>query len=97
MTAASDITSAVRTQQRAALGWGAQTMALPDFTAAMHLKRTVEVGLVTGMTPAITPIGEPTAVMRLASSTHSTPIVRIGSIDAATKIALYLFLTILSS
>ena len=72
-------------------------MALPDFTAAMHLKSTVEVGFVTGMMPAMTPIGEPTAVMRLRSSTQSTPIVRIGSIDAATKIVLYLFLTILSS
>ena len=30
------------------------------------------------MMPAMTPIGEPTAVMRFCSSTQSTPIVRIG-------------------
>ena len=85
LTAASAITSAARALHRAARGWGAQTIALPDLTAARHLKSTVEVGLVTGMIAAMTPIGEPIAVIRLASSTHNTPIVRIGNIEAATN------------
>ncbi len=61
-TAASAITSAARRQQRGGRGMRAHDEALPDLTAARHLNSTVEVGLVTGMIPAITPIGAPTAV-----------------------------------
>src|SRR5262249_17736986 len=88
LTAASAMISAVRKHHRTARGWGAHTIALPDLTAARHLNRTVDVGFVTGIMAAMTPIGEPTAVMRLASSTHNTPMVRIGSIDAATNLVL---------
>ena len=77
---------------RAARGCGACTIALPDFTAAMLLNSAVDVGLVTGMTPAITPIGAPTAVTRACSSTHSTPTARRCSIHRATKPVLYRFL-----
>ena len=72
-------------------------IALPDFTAAKHLKIVVEVGFVTGMMPAITPIGAPIAVTRAASSVHSTPIVRIFFIACAQNFALKRFLRILSS
>ena len=91
------MTSTVRAQHLAARGCGAQTMALPDFTAARHLKMVVEVGLVTGMIPAITPIGTPIAVTRVISSTHSTPSVRICIIACAQNLALNRFLRILSS
>jgi hypothetical protein len=95
-TAASAITSAARREHLAARGCGACTMALPALTAARLLNSTVEVGLVTGMIPAITPIGLPTAVTRFASSTHSTPTARRSSIQLATNPVLYLFLMILS-
>ena len=96
-SAARAMISAVRAQQRAARGCGAHTIAFPLFTAARHLKSTVDVGFVTGMIPAITPIGAPTAAMRFGSSTHSTPSVLISSIACATNRALYRFLNTLSA
>jgi hypothetical protein len=89
--------SAARRVQRAARGWGACTTALPDFTAARLLNRVVDVGLVTGMIPAITPIGAPTAVTLARSSVHSTPTARRSSIQRATNPVLYRFLWILCS
>ena len=77
-------TWAARLQQRAARGWGAQTMALPALTEARILKRTVEVGLVTGMIPATTPTGQPTAVVRARWSTQRTPTVRMSRRASAT-------------
>ena len=62
VTAASAMICAVRAVQRAALGCGACTTALPDFSAARLLNRAVEVGFVTGMIAAMTPMGAPTAV-----------------------------------
>src|SRR5882724_6665659 len=88
LTAASAMISAARMLHRAARGCGAQTTALPDFTAARHLNSTVEVGFVTGIMAAMTPIGEPIAVIRLTSSTHRTPTVRMGRMDAATNCVL---------
>jgi hypothetical protein len=96
-TAASAMTSAARAVQRAARGCGACTTALPDFTAARLLNSVVDVGLVTGMMPAMTPIGAPTAVTRDASSTQSTPTARRSSIQRATNPVLYRFLWILCS
>ena len=77
--------SAVRRVHVAARGCGACTTALPAFTAARLLNSVVDVGLVTGMMPAITPMGEPTAVTRARSSTQSTPTARRSSIHRATK------------
>ena len=86
--AAAAMSSAARAQHLTARGCGAQTMALPDLTAARILKITVDVGLVTGMIAAMTPTGEPIAVILPGSSTHSTPLVRMPRIDSATNSAL---------
>ena len=77
--------SAARSVHRAARGCGACTTALPDFTAARLLNRAVEVGLVTGMIAAMTPIGAPMAVTRARSSAQSTPTARRSSIQRATN------------
>ena len=97
MPAAAARISAARKQHWAARGCGACTIVLPALTAARHLKMTVEVGLVTGMIAAITPIGLPIAVIRPGSSTQSTPLVRRPCIEVATKSALSSLLRILSS
>ena len=95
--AASAMISAARTQQRTARGWGDMTTALPDLTAARALNSTVEVGLVRGMIPAMTPIGVPTAVIRFSLSTHRTPTARCPSMCRATNVVLYRFFRILCS
>ena len=71
-----------------ALGWGENTTPLPDLTAASALKSTVEVGLVRGISAAITPTGQPTAVILLCSSTQSTPTALCRSMYLATKVVL---------
>ena len=75
-SAAAAMTSVARRQHSTARGWGDITTAFPDFTAARALNSTVDVGLVRGMSPAITPMGSPTAVIRLMGSAHSTPTAR---------------------
>ncbi len=87
-TAAAAMTSDVRRQHFTARGCGACTIALPALTAARLLKITVDVGFVTGMIAAITPMGLPIAVIRPGPSTQSTPLVRIPTIESATNSAL---------
>ena len=44
--------------------------------------------MATGITPAMTPIGAPTAVSRRSASTHKTPSVRWARSASATTVAL---------
>ena len=46
-----------------ARGWGEMMMALRVLSASRHLKMAVEVGLVVGMTAAITPSGSAIFIM----------------------------------
>ena len=60
LTAASRTTFAASIVHFLALGCGENTRALRVFNAINDLKIAVEVGLVVGITPAITPIGSAT-------------------------------------
>ena len=60
-TAASYTTRAASTEHFCAEGWNAKTMGLRVFTAIRLLNMVVEVGLVVGVTPQITPTGSATS------------------------------------
>ena len=96
-SAARASTAAVSTPHRTPRGCGAQTIALPAFTADRVLKMTVDVGLVTGTRAATTPIGSPIAATFAASSRHSTPRVRTFRSHSATERELKRFLIRLSA
>jgi hypothetical protein len=74
LTAASLTTLTVSLIQRTADGCGESIIAFLDLMAMRHLKIAVEVGLVDGMIPAITPRGLAISIMSLVSET--TPTVR---------------------
>ena len=95
-SAARASTAAVAAPHRTPRGWGAQTMALPAFTADRVLKMIVAVGFVTGISAATTPIGSPIAATFAASSRHSTPRARTFRSHSATDSALNRFLIRLS-
>ena len=61
LTAASRITRAASTEDFCALGWNPKMMGLRVFIQISDLNRVVEVGLVTGVTPATTPTGSATS------------------------------------
>ena len=69
------MTLTVSRMQRRAVGWGENTMALPALMAISALYRVVDVGLVEGIRPAMTPMG--TAMVRtfFTSSRSSSPTV----------------------
>ena len=96
-SAASDMMRAVSAPQRRPRGCGACTIALPALTAESVLKMTVEVGLVTGISAATTPIGSPIATTLVVSSRHSTPSVRTLRSQSDTAIVLNRFLSVLSA
>jgi hypothetical protein len=66
--AASYMMRTASAQQRQALGWGLKTTALRVLMAMMHLNRTVEVGLVMGVSEKITPIGSATSTRPLSGT-----------------------------
>ena len=62
-TAASSTRRAAAMVDFLARGWGEMMMALRVLSASRHLKMAVEVGLVVGMTAAITPSGSAIFIM----------------------------------
>ena len=69
-TAASRTTRAAATDDSCALGWNAKTIGLRVLSAMSDLKIVVEVGLVTGVTPQMTPTGSAISVMPVSSSSR---------------------------
>ena len=57
-------------------GWKPKTIGQRVFSAISDLKIAVEVGLVTGVTPATTPTGSATSSMPMTSSSRMMPTVR---------------------
>ena len=77
-TAASYMIFTASEQQRHALGCGLKITALRVLIAMMHLNRTVEVGLVIGVSEKITPIGSANSNMSRSVSSRITPTVRLS-------------------
>ena len=75
LIAASRIISPVFTQLFCACGWKPKIIAFLVFKASIALKITVEVGLVTGVTPAITPLGSAILTNCFSLSSSITPTV----------------------
>ena len=73
LTASSSIMRAVSTVHFLARGCGEKIMPLRVFRASRVLKMVVDVGLVVGIMPAITPMGSPTFIMPFSGSSSSTP------------------------
>ena len=78
LTAASKTILAASIVHFLALGCGENTRAFLVFKAINDLKIAVEVGLVVGITAAITPIGSATFLIPLALSSKITPAVFIS-------------------
>ena len=72
-TAASSTIRAASTVHFLARGWGLKMMPLRVLSASSDLKIAVEVGLVVGTMPAITPTGSATFAMPIASFSSITP------------------------
>ena len=96
-TAASRTMRAAATEHCCALGWNAKMIGLRVFREMRALKIAVDVGLVTGVMPAITPTGSAISVMPLMSSTLMTPTVRRLAIEFVTCSHAKMFFTALSS
>lgn len=79
-----------------AFGCGENMMAFPAFRAISVLKITVDVGLVEGISPAITPTGTATSISLLLSSSLRIPTVRSPRIASVTVWAAKRFLSVLS-
>ncbi len=77
-TVASLISLAVSTQHFWACGWKPKMMVFLLFMAIIALKITVEVGLVTGVTPAMAPIGSAIFIKPSCLSSSITPTVFIS-------------------
>ncbi len=73
LTAASRITFAAAAVDCLARGWGLMMIAFLVLRASRHLKMAVEVGLVVGMTAAITPTGSAIFFMPYALSSSIIP------------------------
>ncbi len=93
--AASCITRAASPLERTARGCGASTIALRVLAEISDLKSTVEVGFVTGTSPAITPTGSAIVITRLAVSFSITPTVRSSLKPSYTHWVLKTFLNVL--
>ena len=74
-TAASRTILAAATELRWADGWKPKMIGLRVFSAMSDLKMVVEVGLVTGVMPQMTPTGSAISVMPVISSVEMTPTV----------------------
>ena len=75
LTAASSITSAAFLEDSWADGWNANIIGFLVFKQINDLKITVEVGFVTGVIPAITPIGSAISTIPVIGSSLITPTV----------------------
>src|SRR4029079_18196796 len=79
--AASRTILAAATDDSWALGWKPKMIGLRVLMAMSDLKIAVDVGLVTGVMPAITPTGSAISVMPRMGSWLMTPTVFIGAIE----------------
>ncbi len=95
LCAASCITRAASPLERTARGCGASTIALRVFAEISDLNSTVEVGFVTGTSPAITPTGSAISITRLCVSFEITPTVRSSLKPSYTHWVLNTFLKVL--
>lgn len=95
--AASRTTLAAATEQPCAEGWKPKTIGLRVLSAMSALKIAVEVGLVTGVTPQMTPTGSAISVMPVISSRLMMPTVLSLSIELVTCSHAKMFFTALSS
>ena len=77
-TAASYMTRTASEQQRQAFGCGLKITALRVLIAMMHLKSTVEVGLVIGVSEKMTPIGSATSTRLRSGNSRMMPTVRLS-------------------
>ena len=73
--AASRTILAAATEQFWAPGWKPKMIGQRVFNAIRDLKMAVEVGLVTGVTPATTPTGSATSSIPITSSSRMMPTV----------------------
>ena len=96
-TAASRTILAAATELRWADGWNPKMIGLRVFSAMSDLKMVVEVGLVTGVMPQMTPTGSAISVMPVISSVEMTPTVRCLMIECVTCSHANMFFTALSS
>ncbi len=96
-TAASRITAAAAAEHSWALGWKANTIGLRVMIEIRHLNMTVEVGLVTGVTPATTPTGSAISMMPFCLSSAMIPTVRLYLMEFQMYSVAKMFLTHLSS
>ena len=96
-TAASRTTRAAATDELCALGWNAKMIGLRVLSAMSALKIVVDVGLVTGVTPQITPTGSAISVMPVSSSCEMTPTDFRFAIELVTCSHAKMFFTALSS
>ena len=96
-TAASRTTRAACAEHCCAAGWKPNTIGFRVFRASRLLKIVVEVGLVTGVTPAMTPTGSAISVIPVSSSWEITPTVRSPFIECVTCSQAKMFFTALSS
>ena len=93
--AASCMTRAVSPLERTARGCGASTIALRVLAEISDLKSTVEVGFVTGTSPAMTPTGSAIVITRFCVSFEITPTVRSSLKPSYTHWVLNTFLNVL--
>ncbi len=96
-TAASRTIRAAATEDSWAPGWNAKMIGLRVFRAMSDLKIAVEVGLVTGVTPQITPTGSAISTMPCRSSRLTMPTVLSSAIELVTCSHAKMFFTALSS
>ena len=95
--AASRTTRAASAEDRCAAGWKAKMIGLRVFSAIRLLKIAVEVGLVTGVIPQITPTGSAISTIPFSSSRLITPTVRRPSMEWVMCSQTKMFLAALSS
>src|SRR5574344_2320221 len=74
-TAASRITMAAALEHSCALGWKAKIIGFLVLRQMRDLNMTVDVGFVTGVIPAMTPIGSAISVIPVTGSSEITPTV----------------------
>ena len=65
-------------QQRQAFGCGPKITALRVLMAMMHLKSTVDVGLVMGVSEKMSPIGSATSIRPRSGNSRMTPTVGLS-------------------
>src|ERR1035441_9783531 len=82
LTAASYMIRMASRQQVQAFGWGPKITAFRVLMAMMHLKSTVEVGLVMGVIEKMSPMGSATSTRPRSGNSRMTPTER-GLVEVA--------------